>query len=181
MNTAQSPAASSDGFAAIATIAALRGVTTDQMALLDIITNPANEHGEAFTSREEVLTDFDDEWGGFMGDDAYYNARTIAHRLDVHYTRLDEAAGVTDGAGRLEFAFVCGIDGETHEFTVGVYLGSAIGAYLTKGLETKRLTSDRSATGLQAALGYAQSINFYSSHLRDAAVAKGLMSPISSG
>lgn len=137
----------------------LGDLTRNQQRLLAIILNPTNDTAGFYDgdTPAEIAEEIEDSFGSFTGYDSYAQASQIADALHAHYN-YRTPANPDGGAGDFTFGFECNSEGEISGYEIGIYLGhSRGGIYLSKSQETKYLANgNRDATGLQAALGYAE-------------------------
>lgn len=123
------------------------GLGAEQLTLLTILLDPANDPYESAMSAQDML----DEFETFTGDDPS-EARAVAKRLRAHHNR---AQGRT---GALEFEFICDGEGGIDGANIMTALGTS-GTWLATSEDREYFFADRyELTGLPAALKLAENI-----------------------
>lgn len=143
----------------------LDDLTDRQRGLLEALIDLENDQnwwleGEAGenSTREDRIGVLE-QFSGYYGFDAHYELSLVADVLYAASERELTARGETERRGGFAFGFQSSYDGEITGATVSVYLGYGADSYLTKFVDTKHLTTDRSATGVRAAIAYAEALD----------------------
>jgi hypothetical protein len=123
------------------------GLGAEQLTLLTILLDSANDPYESATSAQDMLNEFE----AFTGDDLS-EVRAVAERLRAHH---DRAQGRT---GALEFEFVCDGEGSIDGVNIMTALGTS-GTWLAISEDSKYFFADRyELSGLPAALKLVENI-----------------------